>query len=278
MTTSPHDAGRDPAAGAPVAPRTTEPSWVTVSGLKKSFGDVNALGGIDLDIAHNEFVSVIGPSGCGKSTLLSIIAGLDDPTDGTVLIEGEEVTGPGRDRGVVFQQSTLLPWLTAQRNVEFALRPEGLPASEVRSRAREYLQLVGLEGFEDHYPAQLSGGMQQRVSLARSLSYQPEILLMDEPFGALDALTRRVMQGLLTEIWEKHKLTVLLVTHDIDEAVLTSDRVIAMGARPGRIIEEMHIDIPRPRTPDMFARKDFQEYSAHLLSLITGEKSGTRHM
>lgn len=261
---------------APNTPEAAGTPWLTVSGLEKSFGEVVALGGIDLEVAHNEFVSVIGPSGCGKSTLLSVVAGLEEPTDGSVTVAGEPITGPGRDRGVVFQQSTLLPWLTARRNVEFALKPEGLSAAEVRDRAQEYLQLVGLEGFEDHFPAQLSGGMQQRVSLARSLSYQPEILLMDEPFGALDALTRRVMQGLLTEIWEKHRLTVILVTHDIDEAVLTSDRVVAMGARPGRIIEEMDIEIPRPRTPEMYKRTDFQEYSAHLLDLITGEKAGTR--
>ena len=202
---------------------------VRVTDLSKRFDTVLAIEHIDLDLAVNEFVSVVGASGCGKSTLLSIIAGLTDATTGEVLVDGDVITGPGRDRGVVFQGFTMLPWLTAQGNVEFALRDEPIGRAERAKVAREHLALVGLDGFEDHFPSQLSGGMQQRVAIARSLSYKPQILLMDEPFGALDALTRREMQELLIEVWEKHRLTVLMVTHDIEEAILTSDRVVEIG-------------------------------------------------
>ncbi|MGK0722411.1 ABC transporter ATP-binding protein [Leucobacter sp. W1478] len=241
---------------------------ILIEGLTKRFGDVTAIEGVDLEVAENEFVSIVGASGCGKSTLLSLIAGLDDPTDGQIVVGGEEVTGPGRDRGVVFQQATLMPWLTVQRNVEFALRAESLNKAERADRAREFLGLVGLDGFEGAFPAQLSGGMQQRVALARSLSYGPEVLLMDEPFGALDALTRRTMQELLIEIWERHRLTVLLVTHDIDEAVLTSDRVVVMSPRPGRVLREIEVPIHRPRTRDDAELPEFRERSREILGLI----------
>ncbi|MDR0783519.1 MAG: ArgE/DapE family deacylase, partial [Propionibacteriaceae bacterium] len=224
----------------------------------------------DLTLGDQEFVSLVGVSGCGKSTLLAVIAGLVEPTSGEVLVSGKPVTGPGRDRGVVFQHATLLPWLTAQKTVEFALRGEPLSATQRRERARENLVLVGLEGFEDVYPAQLSGGMQQRVALARSLSYHPEILLMDEPFGALDALTRRDMQELLTEIWEAHRLTVLFVTHDIEEAVYISDRVVTMTPRPGRIHVQAEVDLARPRRLEMQSYPHFSELSRHLLKSIRG--------
>ena len=240
-----------------------------VRGLVKRFGDVTALDGVDLSVGENEFVSIVGASGCGKSTLLSLIAGLEDPTDGVLEVGGRPVTGPGRDRGVVFQQATLMPWLTVQQNVEFALRGEaGLSKADRADRAREFLALVGLSGFEASFPNQLSGGMQQRVALARSLCYGPEILLMDEPFGALDALTRRTMQELLLEVWERHRLTVLLVTHDIDEAVVTSDRVVVMSPRPGRVREILDVPIARPRTLASERTAQFRDLADEILALI----------
>ena len=225
---------------------------LAVDGLRKVFddrrsGEVVALDGVDFEIAEKEFVTVIGTSGCGKSTLLSIIAGLEEETDGVVLVDGDYVVGPGRDRGVVFQSYTLFPWLTAQQNVEFALRGSGRERTEI---AREHLSLVGLERFGDAYPSQLSGGMRQRVAIARALSYKPEVLLMDEPFGALDAQTRQLMQELLTRVWEEHRLTVMFVTHDIDEAVFLSDRVLVMTARPGRIKEELPVKIASAHVRD----------------------------
>lgn len=241
---------------------------VHVNGLTKEFGDVLALDNIDLKLAKNEFVSIVGASGCGKSTLLSIIAGLTEPTEGQVFVSGKEILGPGRDRGVVFQGFTLFPWLTAQGNVEFALKEEKISAKERPGIAREHLALVGLAGFEDKYPAQLSGGMQQRVSIARSLSYRPQILLMDEPFGALDALTRREMQTLLTQIWEKHRLTVMMITHDIDEAIITADRVVVMSRRPGRIRAELDVPLERPRLPEMTGRPEFRDLFNTILNMV----------
>ncbi|MFC6356357.1 ABC transporter ATP-binding protein [Luethyella okanaganae] len=241
---------------------------VHVDALSKSFGDVQALGPIDLDLRGNEFVSVVGASGCGKSTLLSIIAGLTDATAGEVLIAGDPVDGPGRDRGVVFQGFTLFPWLTALGNVEFALQGEKSSKRERTAQAREHLALVGLDGFDDHYPSQLSGGMQQRVAIARSLSYRPRILLMDEPFGALDALTRRDMQALLTHVWEQHKLTVLMITHDIEEAIFTSDRVVVMTPRPGRIRADLAVPLERPRVSGMTEAPEFRELFAQILELV----------
>ncbi|MDR1387350.1 MAG: ABC transporter ATP-binding protein [Propionibacteriaceae bacterium] len=241
---------------------------VEIKGVAKRFGSVEALARIDLDLQANEFVSLVGVSGCGKSTLLSIIAGLQRPSQGEVLIDGQPVVGPGRDRGVVFQSATLLPWLTAQGNVEFALRGEGLARAERRQVARRHLAQVGLAGFEEAWPAQLSGGMQQRVALARSLCYRPQILLMDEPFGALDALTRHDMQELLTEVWETHRLTVLFVTHDIEEAVFISDRVVIMSPRPGRIESARLVDLARPRQPEVQADPRFHELADDLLRSI----------
>ncbi|MDR1237568.1 MAG: ABC transporter ATP-binding protein [Propionibacteriaceae bacterium] len=243
---------------------------VAIRGLTKRFHNVTALEGVELELADNEFVSLVGVSGCGKSTLLNIIAGLADPTEGKVRVDGELVNGPGRDRGVVFQSATLLPWMTAQRNGEFARRGEPVSREDRRSVAREHLELVGLAGFEDVYPAQLSGGMQQRVALARSLSYRPQILLMDEPFGALDALTRREMQELLTEIWEAHRLTVLFVTHDIEEAVYISDRVVTMTPRPGRILSQVEIPLARPRRHEMQSQPEFVRLVDELLGTIRG--------
>lgn len=241
---------------------------IEIDGVTKSFGAVEAIGGVSLRIAHDEFVTVVGSSGCGKTTLLSIVAGLTAPSGGRVLVDGVPVTGPGRDRGVVFQQFTLLPWLSAQGNVEFALADEPISGAERAESARRHLALVGLQGFEDAFPAQLSGGMQQRVAIARSLSYRPRILLMDEPFGALDALTRRDMQRLLTRIWEQHRMTVLMITHDIEEALITSDRVVVMTPRPGRVAGVVEVPLPRPRSIDMIDDPGFRRLHHRVLHLV----------
>jgi NitT/TauT family transport system ATP-binding protein len=232
---------------------------------------VRALESASLELAENEFVSLVGTSGCGKSTLLSIVAGLQEATSGEVAVDGHAIDRPGRDRGVVFQTYTLFPWLTARENIEFALRGERMSAAERRSVAEEQLALVGLERFADAHPNQLSGGMKQRVAIARALSYRPEILLMDEPFGALDALTRQLMQELLTKVWEQHRLTVLFVTHDVEEAVYVSDRVLVMTNRPGRIKKEVRVDLPRPRSYDMLASPRFGELYGEVLESIREE-------
>ncbi|CAN5696303.1 ABC transporter ATP-binding protein [soil metagenome] len=248
---------------------------LSIRGLHKVFEEkgrsVVALDGVSIDVAENQFATLVGTSGCGKSTLLSIVAGLETPTSGEVVVDGHSVTGPGRDRGMVFQTYTLFPWLSVQKNVEFALRAEPLSKTERRGVAREHLALVGLEGFTDAYPSQLSGGMRQRVAIARALSYKPKVLLMDEPFGALDAQTRQLMQELLTRVWEEHRLTVLFVTHDIDEAVFLSDRVLLMTARPGRIKQDVPIELPRPRTFDLLSTTAFLDYKSRLLASVREE-------
>ncbi len=250
---------------------------LSVHGVRKVFegrgGEVVALDGADFEIAEKQFVTVIGTSGCGKSTLLSIIAGLEEESEGEVLVDGEHVYGPGRDRGVVFQSYTLFPWMTAQKNIEFALT--GHSRRERAEIAREHLELVGLEGFADSFPTQLSGGMRQRVAIARALSYKPQVLLMDEPFGALDAQTRQLMQELLTRIWEEHRLTVMFVTHDIDEAVFLSDRVLVMTARPGKIKEDIAVGIERPRTFELLTTPEFFEYKSRLLEAVREESLKT---
>jgi NitT/TauT family transport system ATP-binding protein len=238
-------------------------------------GTVVAIDDISFDLVENEFVTLVGTSGCGKSTLLSIIAGLETETAGEVLVDDMPVTGPGRDRGVVFQTYTLFPWLTVQKNIEFALQAERLGRSRRREIAREHLDLVGLTQFADALPNQLSGGMRQRVAIARALCYRPKVLLMDEPFGALDAQTRQLMQELLTRIWEAHKLTVLFVTHDIEEAVFLSDRVFLMTARPGRLKEVVVVDLPRPRTFELLGSPEFLDYKSHLLTSVREENLKT---
>jgi len=202
---------------------------------------------IDLTIQDNEFVTLVGRSGCGKTTLLNIVAGLVAPTAGTVLVDGRPVAGPGGGKGMVFQQHALFPWLTALQNIEFGCKSRGVPPRERREIAAQLIELVGLRGSEDKYPIELSGGMQQRVAIARALALDPEILLMDEPFGALDELTRIEMQDELLRVWSTRKKTVVFVTHSIWEALVLSDRVVVLGARPGRIRRELGVDVGRPR-------------------------------
>ncbi|MCB5164447.1 ABC transporter ATP-binding protein [Streptomyces bambusae] len=210
---------------------------IVIEGVRKSFGGFTALDGIDLEIRSGEFLVVVGPSGCGKSTLLDLLGGLSRPTGGRILLDGKPVTGPGLDRGIVFQQYALLPWRTAQGNVEFGLEATGVPRRQRGARAREFLDLVGLSGFEDRHPHELSGGMRQRVAIARALAYDPDVLLMDEPFAALDAQTRESLQDELRRIWQSTGKTVVFITHGIEEAVYLGQRVAVMTSRPGRIKE-----------------------------------------
>ena len=220
-------------------------------------GEMVALNGVDLDIHENEFVTVVGPSGCGKSTLLNIIAGLLEPTSGQVLCDGEVVTGVGRERGVVFQQYALFPWLTVSKNIKFALEMRGVKGAEADAEVVKFLKMVDLEKFADHYPKELSGGMKQRVAIARAYAANPKILLMDEPFGALDAQTRAQLQTELLETWQKEKKTCFFITHDVDEAIILGQRCIIMSARPGRIKKIVDIDIPYPRTQETRMSPEF---------------------
>jgi NitT/TauT family transport system ATP-binding protein len=225
-----------------------------------------------LVVKSNEFVSLIGPSGCGKSTLLRAAAGLEQPASGKIIVQGKLVFRPSADRGMVFQTYTLFPWLTVAENIRFSLKKSTLSLNEQTDLVASYIKLIGLDGFEASYPNQLSGGMRQRVAIARALVYQPKILLMDEPFGALDAQTRLLMQELLLEVWEKQRSTVLFVTHDVDEAILLSDRILVMTTLPGRIKAEITIDFPRPRTVlEMETSAVFTGYKKQLLELVREE-------
>src|SRR4051812_26690006 len=244
---------------------------VTLRFLPKGGKPVTALDGISLDVVDKEFSVIVGPSGCGKTSLLRLVAGLLGPTEGMIWLDGTRISGPGRDRGMVFQSYTLFPWLTVQDNVEFGLRIGGVPAAQRREIARRFIAQVGLEGFERLYPKQLSGGMMQRVALARALANDPAILLMDEPFGALDSQTRSVMQELLLDIWQQSHKTVLFITHDIDESILLGDRVYVMTARPGRIKERVHIDLPRPRNVDMLTSDAFMAIKRRIMHSIHEE-------
>ncbi len=234
-------------------------------------GEMVALNGVSLDIHENEFVCVVGPSGCGKSTLLNIIAGLHEPTSGQVLVDGQAVSGPGPDRGVVFQQYALFPWLTVQKNVEFGLKLQGMPQDKAEQEAKKYIKMVDLEQFAQSYPKELSGGMKQRVAIARAYAINPKVLLMDEPFGALDAQTRTQLQTELLKTWEKEQKTCFFITHDVEEAIILAQRVIIMSARPGRIKEVVEINIPYPRTQETKMSKEFLDLKNHIWSQVYQE-------
>jgi len=246
-------------------------NFLTVRGVERRFDKTLALQATDLDVAENDFITILGPSGCGKSTLLRIVAGLDRQTAGEVMLEGRRIDGPGADRGMVFQSYTLFPWLTVRDNVCFGLRERGMARAEQLDTANTFLAKVGLRGFENHYPKQLSGGMQQRVAIARALANGPRMLLMDEPFGALDHQTRELMQELLLGIWEAEKKTVLFVTHDIDEAVFMGSRVVVMSARPGRIKLDRRVDLPHPRHYSVKTTPAFTELKAELTEQVRVE-------
>ncbi|MFI2189126.1 ABC transporter ATP-binding protein [Streptomyces sioyaensis] len=242
-------------------------------------GDVEftALDGVDLRVEAGEFVVVVGPSGCGKSTLLDLLGGLARPTDGRILLDGEPVTEPGLDRGIVFQQYALLPWRTALGNVEFGLEATGVPRRERVARAREYLELVGLSGFENRHPHELSGGMRQRVAIARSLAYDPDILLMDEPFAALDAQTRESLQDELLRIWQRTGKTVVFITHGIEEAVYLGQRVAVMTSRPGRVKQVVPIGFDsRTETDDLRSSPEFARYRHEIWTLLHDEVTRTQ--
>jgi len=231
-------------------------------------GTFSALENVSFEVPDQQFAVIVGPSGCGKSSLLYLTAGLSEPTEGDIHVGGQLVDGPGADRGMVFQSYTLFPWLTVRQNVEFGLKRRGMPAAERREIVDYYLDEVGLRRFENNYPKQLSGGMMQRVAIARALANDPQILLMDEPFGALDSQTRMQMQQLLLRVWDHSKKTVVFVTHDIDEAILLGDRVYVMGARPGRIKRILDVPIERPRSLDMVMDRQFIEMKREILGLL----------
>ncbi|MGI5243026.1 ABC transporter ATP-binding protein [Dactylosporangium sp. CA-139066] len=244
-----------------MAPGAGQPAKISVQEVTKTFAlgreTFTALDRVCLDIADNEFVTVVGPSGCGKSTLMNILAGLETPTEGRALVDGAPVCGPGPERGVIFQQYALFPWLTVRKNVEFGLKTARVPRAERRERAEHFIRMVGLEQFADALPKMLSGGMRQRCAIARAYAVNPSILLMDEPFGALDALTRVKLQEQLLDTWSKEQRTVLFITHDVDEAVFLANRVIVMAARPGRIYDVVDVDLPYPRSEEFRLSPEF---------------------
>jgi ABC-type nitrate/sulfonate/bicarbonate transport system ATPase subunit len=250
---------------------------LSIRGVSRSFASTQggaptlALQATDLSVQENDFITILGPSGCGKSTLLRIVAGLDSQTSGEVLLGGARITAPGADRGMVFQSYTLFPWLSVRENVCFGLRERGCPRAEQLEVAQGFIRKVGLTGFENHFPKQLSGGMQQRTAIARALANNPQILLMDEPFGALDHQTRELMQELLLGIWEAQRKTVLFVTHDIDEAVFMGSRVVVMSARPGRIKLDREIALAHPRHYSVKTRPEFAALKSELTEQVRTE-------
>ena len=239
-------------------------------------GEMTALNGVNLDIHENEFVCVVGPSGCGKSTLLNIIGGLEEPTSGSVTVDGKPVEGPGPDRGIVFQQYALFPWLTVEENVKFGLKLQGKSKEECDEIATKYIKLVELQDVAKSYPKELSGGMKQRVAIARAYAVNPKVLLMDEPFGALDAQTRTQLQSELLETWEKEQKTCFFITHDVEEAIVLAQRVVIMYARPGRVKEVVDIDIPYPRTQETKMSPRFLELKNHIWSQVYQEYLSVR--
>jgi NitT/TauT family transport system ATP-binding protein len=259
------------------SPRST--AKISVEGVRKTFELRNeefvALERVSLDIADNEFVTVVGPSGCGKSTLMNILAGLDEPTAGHARVDGRDVSGPGPERGVIFQQYALFPWLTVRKNIEFGLKVAGLGKAERRERADHFIRLVGLEQFADALPKMLSGGMKQRCAIARAYAVDPSILLMDEPFGALDALTRVKLQEQLLDTWSREKRTVMFITHDVDEAVFLANRVVVMAARPGRIYDVVDVDLPYPRTEEVRLSPEFAELRNRVWTSVYHQTPGT---
>ncbi|WPO42782.1 ABC transporter ATP-binding protein [Tardiphaga sp. 42S5] len=230
-----------------------------------------ALEPTNLSVADNDFVTILGPSGCGKSTLLRMVAGLDTPTTGRIMLDGKAITGPGADRGMVFQSYTLFPWLTVSENISFGLRERGVSQRERNDIAKQWLEKVGLTSFANHFPKQLSGGMQQRTAIARALANDPKILLLDEPFGALDNQTRALMQELLLGIWERERKTVIFVTHDIEEAIFLASRTVVMSARPGRIKADIPVDLPHPRHYTIKTTPAFSDLKARLTEEIRVE-------
>lgn len=239
-------------------------------------GPFTAVAGFDAEIAEGEFVAVVGPSGCGKSSVLLAADGLVPLSGGAIRIQDKEITAPGRDRAMVFQDASLMPWRTVLNNVAFGLELAGVGKADRLARARRYVELVGLAGSEDSHPHQLSGGMRQRVGIARALAMDPMVLLMDEPFGALDAQTRELMGAELLRIWDVDRKTVLFVTHGIDEAIFLADRVLVMGGRPSKVTEVMHIELPRPRDAAVRASEEFGRYRTHLADLLLGAAEQTR--
>jgi NitT/TauT family transport system ATP-binding protein len=247
---------------------------LTIRGVEKSFGRgaLPVLVDFNLQLREGEFVSLIGPSGCGKTTLLRIVAGLLPATAGEVLVDGRPSRGPSVEKAVVFQHFNLFPWRTAIANAAYGLEIQGVPKKQRLERASDYLRLMGLDGFENHYPSEISGGMRQRVGIARALAIEPKVLLMDEPFGALDALTREYLQGELQKICDARKLTVLFVTHSIDEAIYLSDRIIVMGTRPGRTVAEFPVGLRRPRWEyNIRAEPEFAQLRGEIWSLLQKE-------
>ncbi len=250
------------------------PVVLQIRDLRKSFGSNGGthtvFDEVSLDIHRREFICIIGASGCGKSTLIRIVAGLEGASGGEILLDGKPVNGPGPERGMVFQGYTLFPWRTVTENVKFGLQMRGRSTDAAESEARQWLDMVGLSKFENAYPHELSGGMKQRVAIARALANEPRILLMDEPFGALDALTRCKMQSYLLQIWKKVDITVLFITHDLDEACYLADRIIVMGTNPGRVLEVIENPVPRPRTAEQFLSPEFLGLKHRLDELIHG--------
>ena len=246
-----------------------------VRGLSKIYEDngreVVALKDVNLEVKESKFVMIVGPSGCGKTSLINIIGGLDEASSGEVLLDGRAVSGPGADRGMVFQGYSLFPWLSVQKNVEFGLKMKKVSAAERAEHAKKYIRLVGLEGFEDALPRQLSGGMKQRVAIARTLANEPEVLLMDEPFGALDAQTRVVMQELLADISRRTGTTILFITHDIDEAVLLGERIYVMSRRPGTVRDAITVDIPGERNHNSLILPEFLETKKKIMDMLWQE-------
>lgn len=258
----------------------TSPAKVVIDNVVKKFntrnGEVVALNGVNLEIAENEFVCVVGPSGCGKSTLLNMISGLDNPTEGHVLVNGKEVTKPSSERGVVFQQYALFPWLTVRKNIEFGLKIKGCSKEVIRAEVDKYLKMVDLTQFENSYPKELSGGMKQRVAIARAYAVNPEVLLMDEPFGALDAQTKAQLQSELINTWSQEKKTIFFITHDVEEAVVLAQRIVIMSARPGRIREIINVNLPYPRDQKVRLSPEFMEIKNHIWDEVYEEYMSMR--